>query len=1071
MANPIGEENWLAYIEESSRGPHNLEQSIKILELHERSVSAEPGSLRLRVAYCNYFWSLWAASQSGNSGWSDEDQLLGRELFTFGAALDLWQRGYEAIKYRLDDSHVFWNRWISLEMDMLSKTRTPEGVQRISHLYRDRLVTPHITWDDTSQMYSSFLSEYNRPAWEDSMKNMTICSQEAKRLIAARDSFELRLKQAVRANDIELQQSTMLEYLEWEMLQSKRNNDNPEIGMVLCCGLYARALTGVFANNETVWHDYIVFLSSAHSRMQYPTDLLDVLRRAVQHCPCSGRLWNRYILYAEESKLDFAEIESIKHAATSENQLYKSGMESMIEMYVAWCGFLKRTAMDASATDEDVDVADVGLRAALEDVDVVGQRLYGKDFQGDPKFRLERIYIQYLTEKKGAIDEARAQWNKLASIQLHADSCDFWTRYYMWEMLIFSSSAINQRSPASSAVGMELRIPSLATEVLHRAVRRRTIDWPERALEVYLQHCNDYELSTSVRRATDMVHKTEKLIAKRREFEQKEKAATHAAYLSVHESSHTDSPGALKRKLDPLPLASGHDDANKRQKNRQETEEQPNAVAQQNVKRDRENTTVIVTNLPFDVTQTKIRQYFKDYGRINSITALVPDQGNKSSTSLIEFSSPEEAQSALLRHEKYFNEAQIGVRSGQYLTVYVTNYPPTADEKFIRGIFQDCGEILSIRWPSLKVNTHRRFCYVSFRNTTASAKAVQKDGKLLEGKYKLIAKYSDPGHRKSREGAVAEAREVYISGLSAVVTDDEIRNLFSKYGTVQRVNVPRTMAGKNRGFGYVEYESQEQAQRAVAELAYTKLGNQVLEVKISKVSNVKLRAQSIIHNRDSTSFTTANCGVDNHNHNVMGSSSQHGQPGPTAADIISRTIALMGLPDTLNDARLRALIEPFGAVIRLVLQPSHGGATVEFIDAATAGRASLQLDNMEFEDHRLRIGTVEELRHAQAEWRDDRIIYGVRKKATLDAAGGKVSKAIVPPPFVRRPVLGKLSQKRGLGFVPVKAHAAAGSQEDKSSQSAASPEKTRKAEVKTNADFKALFLAGSNSTDHMGKGS
>lgn len=81
-------------------------------------------------------------------------------------------------------------------------------------------------------------------------------------------------------------------------------------------------------------------------------------------------------------------MESIKHAATSENQLYKHGMESMIEMYVAWCGFLKRTAMDASATDEAVDVADVGLSAALEDVEVVGKRLYGKDFQGDPSFGL-----------------------------------------------------------------------------------------------------------------------------------------------------------------------------------------------------------------------------------------------------------------------------------------------------------------------------------------------------------------------------------------------------------------------------------------------------------------------------------------------------------------------------------------------------------------------------------------------------------------------------------------------------------------------------------------------------------
>merc|ERR1712000_26313 len=163
-------------------------------------------------------------------------------------------------------------------------------------------------------------------------------------------------------------------------------------------------------------------------------------------------------------------------------------MESMIEMYVAWCGFLKRRAVEAGAGDEAVDVADVGLPAALENVAVVGNRLYGKDFQGDPKFRLERIYIQYLTEKKGATYEARAQWNKLASVPIHADSHDFWFRYYMWEMLIFSSKPASTRSPTPLSNANGLRVPTLATSVLARAVARTNIDWPEKVLEVYVQH-------------------------------------------------------------------------------------------------------------------------------------------------------------------------------------------------------------------------------------------------------------------------------------------------------------------------------------------------------------------------------------------------------------------------------------------------------------------------------------------------------------------------------------------------------------------------------------------------------
>lgn len=1054
MANPVGEDSWLAYLDETSRTASDLEQRVNAVEIYKRAVGAEPGSLRIWLAYCNYFWSLWADSQNPDApGWSDEDRLMGRELFSFGTALDLWQQGYEAIRYRLNDSHQLWDRWISLEMELLAKTKTPEGIKRISHLYRDRLQTPHATWDDTSQAFSSFLSEYNRAAWEDAMKEVTARAQDTKRLIAAREPFEFKLSKAARTGDVEAQKTIMAEYLDWETLQSRRNNDNPEIGLDLCRGLFARALTGVFATDEDTWHSYIVFLSSSHSDLQSPENLLDVLRRAVGHCPWSGRLWNRYILCAEEAKLAFGEIESIKHAATSEDQLYKNGMENLIEMYVAWCGFLKRTAMDATATDEAVDLADVGLGAALEDVNVVGQRLYGKDFQGDPKFRLERIYIQYLTEKKGAVDEARAQWNKLAAVQIHADSHDFWFRYYMWEMLIFSSNPLNNRSPTPSSNGAGFRIPGLATAVLSRAAARRTLDWPEKVLEVYLQHCNDYELPATVRRATDVVHKAEKGIKKRREREQQEKAAAYAAYYeaqapaAVAEEVAEEEPSAgPKRKREEAVDAEGEEGVSKRHKG-----EQDNADAQQPARRDRENATIIVKGLPHDVTQTKVRQYFREFGHINSITALVREKDGQSSTALIEFSSPEEAQSALLRDQKYFGQAQITVQSGYDLTVYIANFPPSADEAYIRNLFEDCGDILSIRWPSLKVNSHRRFCYVSFRDREASAEAVKKDGMLLEGQYKFLAKYSNPAQKKNREGAVAEGREVHVSNLNRMVTDDELRDIFSKSGKIVRINVPRSMAGKGRGIAYVEFESKEQAQKAVADVNNANIRGQVLRVEVSKESKVKPAAKIAIANDAAKGESPRDAEGDESMKDATANEGDN-QAKPTAAEISSRTVALMGLPDTINDTRVRALVEPHGPVVKLVLLPSHGGAKIEFADAAAAGRASLKLNSIEFEGHTLRTGSLEELKHAKAWHPEDRIGGPVQEKKKSNPTAAAAKGLMPPPTTIRRPVLGKSGPKRGLGFAPKKpAPAASEAGDAKLTNGLPAP--------KSNADFKAMFMA------------
>jgi RNA recognition motif-containing protein len=1062
--NPVGEDSWLAYLEENACDSSDLEKCVNAVELHQRAVASEPMSLRLWLAYCNYFWSLWESSQITQAAWPEEEQAMARKLFSFGDALDLWKQGYESIQYRLNDSHVFWNRWVSLEMELLAKTKTPEGIKRITHLFKDRLLTPHVTWEETSQMYSSFLSEYSRATWEDAMRDITASAQETKRLIAARDSFELKLKNAAHAGDEDQQKSLLREYLEWEMRQSKRNNDKPDIALDVCRGLYGRALTGLFATDEDVWYEYIVYLSS-HSRVETPSHLLDDLRRAVRHCPWSGQLWSRYILCAEESKLAFGEVESIKHAATSEDQLYKNGMESMIEMYVAWCGFLKRTAMDVTATDEAVDVADVGLATALEDVAVVGKRLYGKDFQGDPKFRLERIFIQYLTEKKGAIEEARALWKKLASRPIYADNHDFWFRYYMWEMLIFSRP-VSLRSSTPPSSGARFRVPSLATAVLDRAVSRKSLDWPEKVLEVYLQHCNDYETPSFVRRAIDKVHKAGKDITRRREREQKEKEEAYAAYYANQEPTkpaiEAQPSSETKRKRDTLPAdAEDEPDSNaKRQKSdagvsspsredAQGSQPQPQA----DVKRDRENTTILVENLPLDVTQSKIRQYFKDYGHINSLTALVREEKKGSSTALIEFSTPDESRSALLRDGKYFGESQLRVTPGYGLTIYVTNYPPTADETYIRGVFMDCGELLSIRWPSLRVNTHRRFCYISFRNREASARAVQKDGNVLEGRYKLVAKYSDPAQKKARQGALAEGRELYITNLDKSAPESELKDIFSKYGTVTRVNVPQTLGGKNRGFAYLDFETKEQAQSAAAELNNTKLRGQIVNVEVSKDSKVKPTAKSINVSRGSAS--PAPSSLDAEGDDTMRDDRDSSQNKPTAADISARTIALMGFPDTVNDARVKALVEPLGTVVKLVLQPGHGGAKIEFADAATAGKAALQLNSMEFEGYKLRTGPMEELRHAKASRKDDRAGHASDNK---QSGGASSAKHLMPASLIRRPGAKKPGPKRGIGFAGARNPAGATG----SSQEIAQNQSNGKPAPKSNADFKAMFLASSD---------
>jgi squamous cell carcinoma antigen recognized by T-cells 3 len=1051
MGEPIGEDSWMSLVDEASRAAGDLEQRVEVVELYKRAVGAEPFSLRLWLAYCEWIWSLFTDCQSGDAGWSEEEQLLGQELFSLEVAREIWQQGAQATRYRLNDSHLLWNRWMSIELEELAKNREPPAIERIKALFMDRLQTPHAAWDETSQIFSTFVTKYDEAAWEKTMVTVTQLAKTAKELYSQREVHELKLQSTVTSGDIETKEAAMIEYLDWEAIQSNKKNGSP----ALLFALYERALI-MFPTNSTIWEDYVGALSRPTNKagnkpaktppilsdLSTTPDVLTILQRATKNCPWSGSLWSRYILRAEVEGLSFSEVEQIKHAATGSGQLDRNGMTDVLAVYSAWCGFLRRRAVSETASDEDVDIADVGLSSALESFQEWGERLYGKTvYKGDPSFRLEQCLIQYLTQK-GHISEARSQWQKL--VKSHGDGYEFWQRYYLWEMTVDHLKSTR----------------SLAAAVLQQAIHRKGLDWPEKIMEIYFQHCETYENPQTLARAVDIVHTSSKIVAKRRQLEVVDAATAYVAQQGNHAEPVVAEPatdispsGASKRKRDSVTDVNGT--ASKKIKG-----EVSDNQGSHHLKRDRENTTVLVTNLPLEVTQTKVRQYFKEYGHINNLTVKTEEDG-LSSTALIEFRSPDEVQSAMIKDGKYFGDKQIHVENGTGLTLYVTNYPPAADEAYVRELFAECGEIFSIRWPSLKFNTHRRFCYISFRSASAAAAATQLDGKLLEGRYKLEAKYSDPAKKKTREGASAEGREIHIANIDRTATDDDLREVFSKYGSVESVRILKNLAGRSKGGGFVVFEKKEEAQEALA-LDKTKFKSQILTVELSTQSNYKPTATTIGPKASSASPAPDGEGdlrMSNSPAPNSPAESTQAQHNPSKAEIAARTIAVMNIPDTVNDARIRAIAEPYGIIVKLTLRPDHQGAIIEYSDVTAAGRASLGLENHEIVPGRnLRTGGLKDLFQEKGEFRTDRIQVGTGAKKPPSVTGSGFMQPTVP---VRRPgpgVRGGLGKKRGLGYSAALTKKASGREDHANGNGTAADENEKKVHPKSNADFKAMFL-------------
>jgi cold-inducible RNA-binding protein len=73
--------------------------------------------------------------------------------------------------------------------------------------------------------------------------------------------------------------------------------------------------------------------------------------------------------------------------------------------------------------------------------------------------------------------------------------------------------------------------------------------------------------------------------------------------------------------------------------------------------------------------------------------------------------------------------------------------------------------------------------------------------------------------------------KIYVGNLPFTTGEDELRELFSAYGSPSSVTVVTDrMSGRSRGFGFVEIDDPEQAKAAIAALNGKDFGGRALTV-------------------------------------------------------------------------------------------------------------------------------------------------------------------------------------------------------------------------------------------------
>ena len=77
--------------------------------------------------------------------------------------------------------------------------------------------------------------------------------------------------------------------------------------------------------------------------------------------------------------------------------------------------------------------------------------------------------------------------------------------------------------------------------------------------------------------------------------------------------------------------------------------------------------------------------------------------------------------------------------------------------------------------------------------------------------------------------------KLYVGNLAYSVTDSDLQTMFSPHGTVATAQVIMDReTGRSKGFGFVEMDSRDQAQAAIAALNGHEMGGRALTVNEAK---------------------------------------------------------------------------------------------------------------------------------------------------------------------------------------------------------------------------------------------